>query len=115
MKYEPHPESERYPLMDERSAEFKAFVEDIRRNGLREPIVLLGGKILDGRNRYLGCQRAGALLEETRAVNALLARWSEDSAVLAKAAGKYGFCKSNADDMGTALKGLLKIIEEGRI
>ena len=38
--------------------EYEGFVEDVRQNGLREPISLLNGKILDGRNRYRACQEA---------------------------------------------------------
>jgi hypothetical protein len=39
--------------------DFDELVEDIRENGLRLPIALLDGKIIDGRNRYEACKVAG--------------------------------------------------------
>lgn len=39
--------------------EFDELVEDIRVNGLQQPIWTYEGKIIDGRNRYRGCKKAG--------------------------------------------------------
>ena len=50
-----HPAAAVFPLMAE--AELIELAEDIRENGLELPIVLHQGTILDGRNRYLACQR----------------------------------------------------------
>jgi hypothetical protein len=44
------------PLSEE---DFKALVDDIKANGLRQPIVVYQGKILDGNNRYRACLQAG--------------------------------------------------------
>ena len=39
--------------------DFESLIEDVRKNGLREPIKLLDEKIIDGRNRYRACLMAG--------------------------------------------------------
>jgi N6-adenosine-specific RNA methylase IME4 len=41
------------------SSELHALAEDIRRNGLLHPITTYEGRILDGRNRFAACQKAG--------------------------------------------------------
>lgn len=51
---EAHPAADIFPMMDEHR--LSELAQDIRDNGQREPIKLLGGKILDGRNRYAACQ-----------------------------------------------------------
>jgi hypothetical protein len=57
MTIEFHQLANLFPLME--GEEFEAFVEDIWRHGVREPIVLYQDQILDGRNRYRACQQAG--------------------------------------------------------
>jgi len=53
----PHPLSEVFPRMDK--GELDILAEDIKRNGLKEPITLFEGKILDGNNRYRACLKIG--------------------------------------------------------
>jgi ParB family chromosome partitioning protein len=48
-----HPLAELSPPMEKDT--FEALVESIRQRGLKVPIVLLEGKILDGRHRYKAC------------------------------------------------------------
>lgn len=55
-----HPYAEKFPLLPE--AELAELAESIRANGLRNPIVVTpDGLILDGRNRWTGCQRTGVV------------------------------------------------------
>jgi hypothetical protein len=55
--YEPHPAAALFPMLGE--DELQKLADDIRANGLLEPIVLYEGKVLDGRNRLQACKRAG--------------------------------------------------------
>jgi hypothetical protein len=53
----PHPVAMLFPNMND--ADFAALVEDIRQNGVRVPILVRRGKIIDGRHRYRACQTLG--------------------------------------------------------
>jgi hypothetical protein len=59
--YEFHPIAEIFPMLEEK--DLKALAEDINAKGLKEPITLYEGKILDGRNRYRACELAELDLE----------------------------------------------------
>lgn len=54
-----HPGLAMFPLLE--GHELMALVQDIKREGLRQPIVLNHDRtvLIDGRNRYLACLEAG--------------------------------------------------------
>ena len=52
-----HPACLLFPALSEH--DLQALADDIRHNGLLNPIVTLRGQILDGRNRFAACQIAG--------------------------------------------------------
>lgn len=55
--YEIHPAAELFPMMSD--AELSELADDIKENGLLEPVVIHDGKVLDGRNRLRACEIAG--------------------------------------------------------
>jgi ParB-like chromosome segregation protein Spo0J len=56
-KYKVHPAADVFPMMsDEKLAKLG---QDIKANGLRQPIVILHGMLVDGRNRLEAMERAG--------------------------------------------------------
>lgn len=55
--YTIHPAAELFPPMSD--DEFQRLVADIRDHGQRDPIVVHQSAVIDGRNRFLACQRLG--------------------------------------------------------
>jgi hypothetical protein len=53
-----HPAANMFPLMNADDGELAGLVESIKSTGLLNPIVMLDGKVLDGRNRLLACKLA---------------------------------------------------------
>lgn len=52
-----HPIADLFPLIE--GEQFDALCADVKKNGLRQNIMLFEGKILDGRNRYRACKAVG--------------------------------------------------------
>lgn len=52
-----HEYADIFPLIAE--TELQSLSDDIKANGLLHPVITFNGKILDGRNRYLACMKAG--------------------------------------------------------
>ena len=60
-EYDFHPIAGIFPLIE--GQELKQLVEDVCTHGVREPVWLYEGKILDGRNRYKAAQEVGAQIQ----------------------------------------------------
>jgi hypothetical protein len=56
-----HELADEFPLLTEE--ETQQLADDIKKNGLIEPLTLLDGKVLDGRNRYNACKIASRKLQ----------------------------------------------------
>jgi ParB-like chromosome segregation protein Spo0J len=56
-KYEIHPTAAIFPLMSDEALDELA--ADIKEHGLRDPVVMHDGTVIDGRNRLEACHRAG--------------------------------------------------------
>jgi ParB-like chromosome segregation protein Spo0J len=52
-----HPIAELFPELP--AEDFRALVEDIRRHGVKVPIVVYNGQIIDGCHRYRACEQLG--------------------------------------------------------
>jgi hypothetical protein len=63
-KLKPHPLSNELPAMT--GEEFQALKQDIESNGLKEPILLFHGQILDGRHRHEACVELDSELDENK-------------------------------------------------
>jgi ParB-like chromosome segregation protein Spo0J len=57
MDFEPHSLANIFPMLEKK--EFDALCEDIKTNGVHEPVIIFEDKVLDGRNRYKACKRVG--------------------------------------------------------
>jgi hypothetical protein len=74
VNYEIHPVAAIFPYIE--GTAFEEFVEDIRVNGQREPVVLDGdGRLIDGRNRARACQALGVDVKEVRYSGADAEAW----------------------------------------
>jgi protein gp37 len=82
-EFEVHPAADAYPMID--GEEFTKLVDSVKRNGLREPIILNHDRtvLIDGRNRYRACEQAevdpvfetlGAHYDELKILNLIVDR-----------------------------------------
>lgn len=62
--YPVHPAANLFPMLE--PAAFAKLVADIKANGLREPVTIYEGKLLDGRNRAKACKAAKVKIKERR-------------------------------------------------
>jgi ParB-like chromosome segregation protein Spo0J len=62
--FEPHHLANLFPSMD--SDALDALTQDIKANGLRSPVVMYEGHVLDGRARVLACRKAGVAIESVK-------------------------------------------------
>ena len=58
-----HPYADAWPMLQ--GDDLADLAADIAENGLRDPVVLYRGMILDGRNRHAACQQVGAAVNFT--------------------------------------------------
>jgi 16S rRNA G966 N2-methylase RsmD len=61
-----HPAADLFPLLE--GQEFIDLIEDIRSRGLNEPVWMYGDVLLDGRNRWRACNKAGVKVRTRRYV-----------------------------------------------
>lgn len=52
-----HPVVQLFPELEPEA--FNSLVDDIRKHGLQDPIVIWNGQIVDGRHRYRACMALG--------------------------------------------------------
>jgi ParB-like chromosome segregation protein Spo0J len=63
-RLQPHPLAALFPELP--PEELTELARDIKARGQLEPIIVYKGLILDGRNRYLACQKAGVKASDGR-------------------------------------------------
>lgn len=57
LNFDYHPACQLFPTLSDE--DFRALADDIKENGLLEPIIVYNGEILDGRNRFEACEVSG--------------------------------------------------------
>lgn len=101
--YQIHPYADKYPMLPD--DELAELAESIAQNGLRQPIVLdTEGRILDGRNRYAACEKAGVAPEFVTYEGEDLAEYVID-------------CNTSRRHMSTGARAMataLVLVEDGR-